>query len=190
MAIMITKMATIGLVIPAIVGVGGCRAAEQDADAIDSSPQPPAETTTFGRNASFTVNGTLVSLVDGVSSVAVENSAARTETRYLGSEVEGDLNGDGQEDRAFWITQDATGSGTFYYVVVALKNGQGYTTTNAFRVGDRIAPQAMQIRSEARELHVNFADRKRGEPMTTPPSEAKVLLLKVTPDGVLTGLMS
>lgn len=189
MATMITKMrATIGLIILAIVGVGGCRAAEQDADAIDSSSQPPAETTTFGRNASFTVNGTLVSLVDGVSSVAVGNSAARTETRYLGSEVEGDLNGDGQEDRAFWITQDATGSGTFYYVVVALKNGQGYTTTNAFRVGDRIAPQAMQIRSG--ELHVNFADRKRGEPMTTPPSEPKVLLLKVTPDGVLTGLMS
>ena len=189
MATMITKMrATIGLIILAIVGAGGCRPAEQDADAIDSAPQPPAETTTFGRNASFTVNGALVSLVDGVSSVAVENSAARTETRYLGSEVEGDLNGDGQEDRAFWITQDATGSGTFYYVVVALKNGQGYTTTNAFRVGDRIAPQAMQIRSG--ELHVNFADRKRGEPMTTPPSEAKVLLLKVTPDGVLTGLMS
>ena len=48
----------------------------------------------------------------------------------------------------------------------------------------------MQIRSEARELHVNFLDRKRDDPMTTPPSEAKVLLLKVTPDGVLTGLMS
>ncbi len=188
---MITRRrASIGLIILAVMGFGGCRAAEQDADAIDSSSRAPAETMTFGRNASFTVNGTLVALVDGMSSIPGENSAARTTTRYLGNEAEGDLNGDGQKDRAFWISQDAAGTGTFYYVVVALNNGQGYTTTNAFPVGDRIAPQAMQIRSEARELHVNFADRKRGKPMTTPPSEEKVLLLKVTPEGVLTGLMS
>ena len=184
------KRESIGLIIVAVMGIGACGAAEQDANVIDSASQPPAETTTFGPNASFTVNGTPVTLVDGVSSVPVENSAAKTTTRYLGNEATGDLNGDGQEDRAFWITQDAAGTGTFYYVVVALKNGQGYTTTNAFRVGDRIAPQSMQIRSEARELHVNFADRKRGEPMTTPPSEPSVLLLKVTPEGVLTGLMS
>ncbi len=173
-----------------LIGIGGCRAAERDAEAIDSSSQPPPETTALGRNASFTVNGAPVMLVDGVSSVPVGNSAATTTTRYLGSETKGDLNGDGQEDAAFWVTQDAAGSGTFYYVVVALKNGEGYRTTNAFRVGDRIAPHSIQIRSDARELHVNFADRKQGEPMTTPPSEAKVLLLKVTPDGVLTGLMS
>ena len=120
----------------------------------------------------------------------MENSSASTTTRYLGSEAEGDLNGDGLEDLAFWVTQESGGSGTFYYVVVALKRAGGYTATNAFRIGDRIAPQSMEIRTEARELHVNFADRKRGEPMTTPPSEAKVLLLKVTSDGVLAGLMS
>jgi hypothetical protein len=144
----------------------------------------------FGRNASFTVNGALITLVNGISSAPIENSAASTTTRYLGGEAKGDLNGDGLEDFSFWVTQDAGGSGTFYYVVVALKNPSGYTTTNAFLVGDRITPESMQIRPDARELHVHFVDRKRGEPMTAPPSEAKVLLLKVKPNRELQGLMS
>ena len=113
-----------------------------------------------------------------------------TTTRYLGGEAQGDLNGDGLEDLAFWISQDPGGSGTFYYVVVALKHPAGYTTTNAFLVGDRIVPEGIQIRADARELHVNFVGRTRDEPMTAPPSEPSVLLLKVTPSGVLEGLMS
>ncbi|MES2306582.1 MAG: hypothetical protein V4558_13820 [Gemmatimonadota bacterium] len=144
----------------------------------------------FGQNASFTINGALITLVNGVSSAPIENSSARTTTRYLGREAVGDLNGDGLEDIAFWVTQDAGGSGTFYYVVVALQKPSEYTTTNAFLVGDRIAPESMQIRADARELHVNFIGRKPGEPMSAPPSEPKVLLLKVTPNGILEGLMS
>ena len=184
------KRQSIGLIILGIIGIGGCRSKEKNAEHTERSSQPPVEATTFGRNASFTIDGKLVTLVNGVSSAPMENSSASTTTRYVGGEAEGDINGDGLADLAFWVTQESGGSGTFYYVVVALKSAGGYTATNAFRVGDRIAPQSMQIRSEARELHVNFADRKRGEPMTTPPSEAKVLLLKVTSDGVLAGLMS
>lgn len=144
----------------------------------------------YGRNASFMVNGALIRLVDGVSSATIPNSSAKATTRYLGGEAEGDLNGDGLEDVAFWVTQDAGGSGTFFYVVVALKNPSGYTTTNAFLVGDRIVPEDMRIRTDARELHVNFLGRTRDEPMTAPPSQPKVLLLKVTPTGILEGLMS
>lgn len=186
---------SIALVVLSLAALEGCGSPEQSAERTDSASQsppasqPPAESTPFGRNASFTVNGTPVTLVDGVSNVPVENSSASTTTRYVGSETTGDLNGDALEDLAFWITQEPGGSGTFHYVVVALKNAGGYTTTNAFRVGDRIAPQSLQIRSDVRELHVNFTGRKRGEPMTTPPTEPTVLLLKVTPDGVLTGLM-
>jgi hypothetical protein len=39
------------------------------------------------------------------------------------------------------------------------------------------------------QLNVNYAARKPGEPMTAQPSEGKVLLLKVTNDGILEGLM-
>jgi hypothetical protein len=36
---------------------------------------------------------------------------------------------------------------------------------------------------------VNYAGRERDEPMTALPSRQSVLLLKVTPGGVLEGLM-
>jgi hypothetical protein len=142
------------------------------------------------RNVSFVVDGKLLTLVNGVSDISIENSSAHMTTRYFGNEATGDLNGDGLEDRAFLVTQSSGGSGTFYYVVVALGTDEGYKITNAFFVGDRIAPQSTEIHSDARELHVNYADRKKGEPMTAEPSLGKVLLLKVTPSGILEGLMT
>jgi len=109
--------------------------------------------------------------------------------KYFGNEARGDLNGDGLEDVAFLVTENGVGSGIFYYVIVALQTPTGYKRTNPFFVGGRIAPQSTEIHSDSRELHVNFAERKDSEPMTTPPSVGAVLLLRVTPDGVLEGLM-
>jgi hypothetical protein len=87
------------------------------------------------------------------------------------------------------ITQETGGSGIFYYAVVAVTKGDTYMTTNAFFVGDRIAPQTSLIPQNSNELQINYAKRRPGEPMTTSPSEGAVLLLKVTPEGVLEGLM-
>jgi hypothetical protein len=85
--------------------------------------------------------------------------------RYFGNDAIGDLNGDRTEDVAFLLTRSSGGSGTFYYVVVALKTANGYRGTNAMFLGDRIAPQTTEIRNG--EIIVNYADRKSGEPMTT-----------------------
>jgi hypothetical protein len=85
------------------------------------------------------------------------------------------------------VTRETGGTGIYYYVVAAIKTANGYKTTNAFLIGDRIAPQGTEIK--ATELHVLYADRKRGEPMSVQPSEGKILLLKVTDQGVLEGLM-
>ena len=129
-------------------------------------------------------------MANGVSEIPVApGSASTVTTRYFGNEARGYLNGDGLEDVAFLITQDGGGSGLFYYVVVALKTQDGYKTTNAFLIGDRIAPQSTDINTSAKELDVNFAERKAGEPMTTQPSVGATLVLKVTPEGVLEGLM-
>ncbi len=152
--------------------------------------KPQAENQTFdGRNSTFTIDSKSVTLINGVSETPIPNSSAKITTNYFGNEAIGDLNGDGLEDKAFLITQNSGGSGTFFYVVVALKTNSGYKTTNAFFIGDRIAPQSTEIHSDSMELHVNYADRKPGEPMTARASEGKVLLLKVTPAGVLEGLM-
>lgn len=152
---------------------------------------PSEEPVVFdGKNTHFTIEGNEVVLVQGVSEISsAPGSASKTTTRYFGNEAKGDLNGDGLEDVAFLITQSTGGSGLFYYAVVALKTGAGYKTTNAFLVGDRIAPQSTEIHADSKELHVNFAERKVGEPMTAQPSVGAVLLLKVTPEGVLEGLM-
>ncbi len=143
-----------------------------------------------GKNSTFSINKESFTLINGLSEIpAAPNSTSKIITRYFGNEATGDLNGDNLEDQAFLITQEAGGSGLFYYVVVALKKTEGYQTTNAFFVGDRIAPQSTEIHSDAKELHVNFAERKANEPMTTQPSVGAVLLLKVTPSGILEGLM-
>jgi hypothetical protein len=156
-----------------------------------SAPSVPTAQSAFdGKNSTVAINGTPVTLVNGISEVpAAPGSASKVTTRYFGNEAVGDLNGDGATDVAFLVTQDGGGSGLFYYAVVALKTADGYQTTNAFLIGDRIAPQTMSIPENSQELQVNYAERKPGEPMTAQPSVGATLLLKVTSGGTLEGLM-
>ena len=184
------KKTLISFIVVIAVVIVGIFFLTRDTNKVVSTISSEENATFDGKNANFTVEGSEVVLVQGVSEVSVvPDSASKTTTRYFGNEARGDLNGDGLEDVAFLVTQDTGGSGLFYYAVVALKTGAGYKTTNAFLVGDRIAPQSTEIYSDSKELHINFAERKVGEPMTTPPSVGAVLLLKVTPEGVLEGLM-
>ncbi len=123
------------------------------------------------KNATYTVSGQPVTLVNGYAEVAtVPGSASKTITQYFGNEATGDLNGDGLPDTAFILTQSGGGSGTFYYVVVALKTASGYQGSNAILLGDRISPQTTEIKDGA--LIVNYADRAPSDPMTTQPSHA------------------
>lgn len=153
-----------------------------------SQPGPPEQASFDARNSTFSVDGNLVTLINGTAETpAAPGSASKTTTRYFGNEATGDLDGDGSQDIAFLVTQDGGGSGLFYYAVVALKTDDGYKTTNAYLIGDRIAPQSTNIPANSLELHVNYAERKPGEPMTAQPSVGAVRLLKVTSAGVLVG---
>ncbi|MCC6934229.1 MAG: hypothetical protein IT406_00835 [Candidatus Yanofskybacteria bacterium] len=87
---------------------------------------------------------------------------------YFGNEAAGDLNGDGKDDVAFLFVAQPGGSGSFYYVAVALRDGGGYRGTNAVFLGDRIAPQTIGIKDGA--VVVNYADRRAGEPYSVRPS--------------------
>ncbi len=131
------------------------------------------------KDATYTIENWPTTLVDGVSKQpTTPGSASITETRYFGNEATGDLNGDGQSDVVFLLTQNSGGSGTFYYVVAALKTSTGYHGTNAILLGDRIAPQTTEIRNG--EIIVNYADRQRTEPMTIQPSVGVSKYLKVS----------
>lgn len=147
---------------------------------------PSVQTAYDGKNTTFTIDGTPVTLVNGVSEVpSAPGAEAKVTTRYFGNEANGDLTGDGLPDTAFLVTQDMGGSGLFYYAVVAMRTADGYSNTNAVLVGDRIAPQSTYIPADARELQVNYATRKPGDPMTASPSVGATLYLKVTPAGAL-----
>lgn len=152
-------------------------------------PSAQGQSTFDGKNATFTIDGKSVTLAKSVSEVPQAGSASKVTTRYFGNEATGDLTGDGLPDTAFLVTQDTGGSGLFYYAVVAIQTAGGYKTTNAVLIGDRVAPQSTYIPANSQELQVNYAERKPGEPMTAQPSVGATLLLKVTPAGVLEGLM-
>src|SRR3989344_4274380 len=133
------------------------------------------------KDATYLIEGEPVTLVDGVAETeAAPGSASKTITRYFGNEVKGDLNGDMINDLAFILTQETGGSGTFYYVVGAIQNADNtYEGTHAVLLGDRIAPQPIQL--DGATVIVNYADRAPGEPMTAQPSIGKTIWLKLDP---------
>lgn len=130
------------------------------------------------KNITYQIEGQNVTLKDGLSEMeAAPGSAGKVITRYFGNEAFGDLNRDGKDDVAFLLTQNSGGSGTFFYVVVALQTGTGYQGTNAILLGDRVAPQTTSIENGA--IIVNYADRNPGEPFTVQPSLGVSKYLKV-----------
>lgn len=137
------------------------------------TPSAPAvRPDVFAKNTTYTIEGTAVTLKDGDAfSLAVPGSASEITTGYFGNEVFADINADGKEDVVFLLTQETGGSGLFFYVAAAVSEGTGYKGSQAFFLGDRIAPQTTEFRDGV--VVVNFADRAEGEPFSVPPSVGK-----------------
>jgi len=132
------------------------------------------------KNGWYTVAGTSVHLVNGVSKIpAAPGSTSMITTQYFGNEVVADIDKDGDDDVAFIMTQDGGGSGIFFYLVGAIKEENGYRGTQAVLIGDRIAPQTTEFRDGL--VIVNYADRAPGEAMAALPSIGKSLYLKYDP---------
>ena len=135
------------------------------------------------QNTTYSIDGTPVTLIDGVAVVEeVPGGATRTETTYFGNEVRTDLNNDGEEDIVFLLTQNTGGSGTFFYVVAALYTEDGWTGSQGFLLGDRIAPQTTEMSQDPNHQNVivvNYADRETDQPMTEAPTVGKSVWLKL-----------
>lgn len=134
--------------------------------AIDNSLQKPIFDPL---NATYNIDRKAVKLQNGkAEQEIVPGSSAKLITQVFGQPSFGDLNADGLNDASLIVAQDTGGSGTFFYVAVSLNNNGAVNGTNAILLGDRIAPQNMTINNG--EVVVNYAERKSGEPFTTPPS--------------------
>lgn len=132
-------------------------------------------------DAVYDIDGRIVRLAGGVSEIDITpGSALKIITRYFGNEVRHDFNNDGREDVAFLLTQEAGGSGMFYYIVAALNTENGYTGSHGFFLGDRIAPQTTgmsQDPDQGNVVVVNYADRAEGESFSVSPSIGKSVRL-------------
>lgn len=121
------------------------------------------------KNIFYVIENEYVQLVNGRAQTKISSlSDSEIITEYFGNEARGDLNGDGKEDIAFLLTQKSSGSGTFFYLAVALSENIGYKGVNTVFIGDRIAPMNTQIKD--REIVVNYADRIKDEPMSAQPT--------------------
>ncbi len=143
-------------------------------------------------DATYLIEGQPVTLKNGISSVeAAPGSASKVVTQYFGNEVLHDFDNDGRVDRAFIITQNTGGSGTFYYLVVALNTGNGNIGSEAYLLGDRIAPQTTELSPTNNNIIVvNYADRKAGESFAVQPSVGKTVQLLLDPATMKFGVVA
>lgn len=120
-------------------------------------------------NLTFVIEGEEYKLENGLAAkVATPESSFAMTLRVFGEPVYGDLDKDGDEDAALWLQHEPGGSGTFYYGALAMKDGVGYKATDTLFLGDRIAPQTLNI-MDGRAVY-NFAERRADEAYSVEPS--------------------
>ncbi len=130
-------------------------------------------------NATYQINETPTLFVNGrAETEAAPGSATKIVDQVFGEPVYGDLNGDGVLDAGLILVDQPGGTGTFYYLAAAINQNGNYVGTNAILLGDRIAPQNIEIRSGT--LIANYADRNPGEPFSTQPSMGKSLYARLS----------
>ncbi len=120
------------------------------------------------KNLSYTIEKEPVLLVDGAASQSiVPNSASTVKTQLHLYEIY-DLNGDNKDDAVIILLQRSGGSGSFYYVSVALQLDEGFRTLDAVLLGDRIRPTTIALDSP--HFVVEYMDRKPGQSMSEEPT--------------------
>ena len=130
-------------------------------------------------NMSYIIENEAVELVNGYSEIEiVPGSASKKITQVWKDPFYLDINGDYEKDAVLILTQQTGGSGTFYYLAIAIKEGEKYKGTNAIFLGDRIEPKEITVKEDV--IVVNYLDRKDNEAMAESPTVEKIkyILLK------------
>jgi heat shock protein HslJ len=158
-----------GVIIGAVVLIGAAGVVRRSAS-VESVLPVAAD----AKNMSYTIGSETFVLADGrAEKEIVPGSASKDLILMFGEPVYGDLDADGDSDAAVMLINESGGSGVFFYAVLALKTDTGYVATNALLLGDRIAPQTVEIH-DGRAVF-NYAQRRADEPMTARPSMGKSL---------------
>lgn len=126
------------------------------------------------KNISYTIDNQEFDLRNGRAEIEYGlDLASKNIISIFGEPVYGDLDA----DAAVLLVQESGGSGVFYHAALAIRNNDGsYDASSSLLLGDRIAPQIVEIRSG--QAVYNFAERLPSEPMTAKPSVAKSIFVQ------------
>lgn len=129
-------------------------------------------------NLAVTIGEQSFTLVNGVAEKEIAPGATET-VKVVGEPVIGDASGDGRPDTALLLADDAGGSGTFYYAVLAIDDGGSWRATNALPLGDRIRPEGIQY-SDGQFVY-RFLERQPDDPMTATPTVENTVPVRLDP---------
>lgn len=129
-------------------------------------PIPPKLDLTALKNARY--------YIGGPETVALKNGEFREGTIqnhnfshvWLERAAIGDLNGDGQEDAAVIVSQNAGGSGTFSYLNAVLNQGGSPEPVATRELGDRVVINTLQIK--AGKIYLDLVSHSPKDAMAQP----------------------
>lgn len=118
--------------------------------------------------ASFTVDGRAYQLAGGrYEAPAAPGSATMVRLQLTDKRAVGDLDGDGKNDTLAVLSFDPGGSGAFWYAATLLSSRPGQPGETVL-LGDRITVEVVRVAGG--RAHLEFMDRRPGEPMTATPT--------------------
>lgn len=141
--------------------------------------QAPQGNSSSAKDLTVTIDQQTFDMNNGVATVESAPGSATNTLRVVGEPVAADVNGDGKPDAALLLQNDPGGSGTFYYAVLAVNEGDGYHATNVLPLGDRIKPEGIDV-TDGRFVY-RFLERKPGEPMADAPTVEKKVVVQFDP---------
>ena len=129
-------------------------------------------------NGTYLIENEWVRIADGrAETETAPGASSKTVTTLFAQPVYGDLDGNGEADAALLLIRKGGGSGSFFYVSSTLNVDGAYQGTNSVFLGDRIAPQNIEIRSG--RIIVLYKDRRPDEAMVATPSVSKTKRLRL-----------
>ena len=135
-------------------------------------------------NTSYSIEGDNYQLVNGkLEKDIISGSASKIRVDLLNDfTIQGDINGDGLNDSVVILDYSAGGSGTFYYVAVAIRGDKRYYGSDAIFIGDRVSLQDIKIQGNI--INIKYSDRYPWQSFRDKPSVEKEKHL-IYKDGIL-----
>ena len=161
-----TKFALLSVVSFLLISCGSTSettSSNTDSQAEQSSAQAPADPA----NAGYYIDGIVYTLVNGELEQAIEDSTTVNKFKLLDFKASGDINKDGTDDVAVVVTNDAGGSGTFYYLAI-FTSGSSPVIENTSYLGDRIVVKDITFTNN--QFQVKYLDRDSEADMASDPT--------------------